>query len=46
MSDHPTVFPTMSYRDAGAAIEFLERASGAEQHTVYRDESGGSTMPS
>ena len=40
MSDHPTVFPTMSYRDAGAAIEFLERAFGAEQHTVYRDDSG------
>lgn len=40
MSDYPTVFPTMSYRDAGAAIEFLERAFGAEQHTVYRDDSG------
>src|SRR6476660_5571032 len=40
MSDHPTVFPTMSYRDADAAIEFLERAVGAEQHAVYRDESG------
>ncbi len=40
MSDYPTVFPTMSYRDADAAIEFLERAFGAEQHTVYRDESG------
>ena len=40
MSDHPTVFPTMSYRDAEAAIEFLERAFGAEPHAVYRDESG------
>jgi uncharacterized glyoxalase superfamily protein PhnB len=40
MSDYPTVFPTMSYRDAGAAIEFLERAFGAEPHAVYRDESG------
>ena len=40
MSEHPTVFPTMSYRDASAAIEFLERAFGAEPHAVYRDESG------
>ena len=40
MSEHPTVFPTMSYRDPEAAIEFLERAFGAEPHAVYRDESG------
>lgn len=46
MSDYPTVFPTMSYRDAGAAIEFLERAFGAEQHTVYAMKAGASGMPS
>ena len=46
MSDHPTVFPTMSYRDADAAIEFLQRAFGAEPHAVYRDETGGSATPS
>jgi uncharacterized glyoxalase superfamily protein PhnB len=40
MSDHPTVFPTMSYRGADAAVEFLQRAFGAEPHAVYRDESG------
>ena len=38
MSEHPTVFPTMSYRDPSAAIEFLQRAFGAEQHAVYRDD--------
>ena len=40
MSEHPTVFPTMSYRDADAAIEFLERAFGAEPHAVYREADG------
>ena len=41
MNEHPTVFPTMSYRDADAAIEFLQRAFGAEPHAVYRDDNGG-----
>ena len=40
MSEHPTVFPTMSYSDPGSAIEFLQRAFGAEQHAVYRDADG------
>ena len=40
MNDYPTVFPTMSYRDPAAAIEFLERAFGAEPHSVYREEDG------
>ena len=40
MSEHPTIFPTMRYRDAGAAIEFLQRAFGAEPHAVYRDDEG------
>jgi uncharacterized glyoxalase superfamily protein PhnB len=40
MSEHPTVFPTMSYRDADAAIDFLQRAFGAEPHAVYRDDEG------
>jgi uncharacterized glyoxalase superfamily protein PhnB len=39
-SEHPTVFPTMSYRDANAAIDFLQRAFNAEPHAVYRDDSG------
>jgi uncharacterized glyoxalase superfamily protein PhnB len=37
---HPTVFPTMSYDDAGAALSFLESAFGAEQHGVYRGDDG------
>jgi len=40
MSEHPTVFPTMSYRDADAAIEFLQSAFGAEPHAVYRGDDG------
>ena len=40
MSEHPTVFPTMSYRDADAAIEFLQQAFGAKAHAVYRDDDG------
>jgi len=37
---HPTVFPTMSYDDAEAALSFLESAFGAEQHAVYRSDDG------
>ena len=33
--------PSLRYRDARAAIEFLERAFGFERHAVYEDESGG-----
>jgi uncharacterized glyoxalase superfamily protein PhnB len=40
MNEHPTVFPTMKYRDPESAIEFLERAFGAEAHAVYRSEDG------
>lgn len=38
--DYPTVFPTLSYHDADAALEFLTTAFGGEQHAVYRDETG------
>jgi uncharacterized glyoxalase superfamily protein PhnB len=38
--EHPTVFPTLTYDDADAALEFLTNAFGAEQHAVYRDENG------
>jgi uncharacterized glyoxalase superfamily protein PhnB len=38
--EHPTVFPTLQYDDAGAAIDFLTRAFGAERHAVYADENG------
>ena len=36
MSD-PTVFPTLVYDDANAAIDFLTNAFGAERHAVYGD---------
>jgi uncharacterized glyoxalase superfamily protein PhnB len=35
--EYPTVFPTLRYDDAGAAIEFLTAAFGAEKHAVYDD---------
>jgi uncharacterized glyoxalase superfamily protein PhnB len=38
--EHPTVFPTLHYDDADAALDFLTAAFGAEQHAVYRDEAG------
>jgi uncharacterized glyoxalase superfamily protein PhnB len=38
--EHPTVFPTLSYDDAGAAIDFLIEAFGAERHAVYSGDDG------
>ena len=40
MSEYPTVFPTMRYADANAAIDFLADAFGAERHAVYSDDGG------
>jgi uncharacterized glyoxalase superfamily protein PhnB len=37
---HPTVFPTLRYDDAQAAIEFLTSAFGGEPHAVYRTDDG------
>jgi uncharacterized glyoxalase superfamily protein PhnB len=34
---NPTVFPTLVYDDAIAAIDFLTAAFGAERHAVYGD---------
>lgn len=34
---HPTVFPSLHYDDAPRAIDWLERAFGAERHSVYGD---------
>jgi uncharacterized glyoxalase superfamily protein PhnB len=36
----PTVYPTLSYDDAGAAIEFLVERFGAERHAVYAADDG------
>jgi uncharacterized glyoxalase superfamily protein PhnB len=38
--EHPTVFPTLSYDDAQAAIDFLVDAFGAERHAVYGGDDG------
>src|SRR4051812_2354509 len=35
-----TVFPCITFRDAAASIEFLERALGAERVAVYEDDDG------
>jgi uncharacterized glyoxalase superfamily protein PhnB len=37
---HATVFPTLSYDDAQAAIDFLVDAFGAERHAVYAGDEG------
>jgi uncharacterized glyoxalase superfamily protein PhnB len=38
--EHPTVFPTLSYDDAQAAIDFLIDAFGAERYAVYAGDDG------
>jgi uncharacterized glyoxalase superfamily protein PhnB len=38
--NNATVFPTLRYDDAPAAIEFLTNALGAERHAVYPAENG------
>lgn len=35
---NPTVYPTLVYDDANAAIEFLSNAFGAERHAVYGED--------
>lgn len=37
---HPNIFPTLHYRDASAAIDWLVRAFGFQEHAVYRDNDG------
>jgi uncharacterized glyoxalase superfamily protein PhnB len=39
-SDAPTLFPSMRYRDAPAAIEFLTRAFAFEELVAHRNEDG------
>lgn len=38
--EYPTVFPTLHYDDARAAIDFLTAAFEAERHAVYEDDNG------
>jgi uncharacterized glyoxalase superfamily protein PhnB len=40
MAEHPSIIPGMRYRDAKAAIEWLCRAFGFEQHLVVPGERG------
>ena len=35
-----TVFPCITFRDAAASIDYLERALGAERVAVYEDDEG------
>ena len=35
-----TVFPCITFRDAAASIDYLERAVGAERVAVYEDDEG------
>ena len=36
----PTIFPTLKYDDAHAAIEFLTTALGFERHSVHESDDG------
>ncbi len=36
----PNIFPALRYADAGAGLEFLKRAFGAEEKEVHRGEDG------
>ena len=36
----PTVFPSLKYANAQAALEFLQAAFGAYEHAVHRGDSG------
>ncbi|HMI29899.1 MAG TPA: VOC family protein [Gaiellaceae bacterium] len=38
--DYPTVFPTLTYDDAAAALDFLGEAFSAERHALYTGNGG------
>jgi uncharacterized glyoxalase superfamily protein PhnB len=40
MSEHPSIYPTLRYRDADAAVAWLGRAFGFEQKAVHRGDDG------
>ncbi len=39
-STHPNIFPALSYKDADAALEWLERAFGFKQKAVHHSDQG------
>jgi uncharacterized glyoxalase superfamily protein PhnB len=40
MSEHPSIYPALRYRDADAAIAWLQRAFGFEEKAVHRGDDG------
>jgi uncharacterized glyoxalase superfamily protein PhnB len=38
---YATIYPTLTYDDAGKALDFLTDAFGFERHAVYTSEDGG-----
>ena len=40
MSEHPSIYPALRYRDAEAAAEWPGRAFGFEQKAMYRGDDG------
>lgn len=38
--EHPTVFPSLTYDDAAAAVDFLCKAFRADRHALYTDDRG------
>jgi uncharacterized glyoxalase superfamily protein PhnB len=40
MSEHPNIFPALRYRDANAALEWLQRAFGFQEKAVHRGDDG------
>jgi uncharacterized glyoxalase superfamily protein PhnB len=40
MSEHQSIFPTLRYRDADAAVAWLGRAFGFEEQAIHRGEDG------
>ncbi len=40
MSEHPSIYPALRYRDAEAAVEWLGRAFGFEEQAVHRGDDG------
>jgi uncharacterized glyoxalase superfamily protein PhnB len=37
---HPNIFPALRYKDANAAVDWLQRAFGFEEKEVYRGDDG------
>lgn len=40
VNTHPNIFPSLRYRDADAALAWLQEAFGFSEKQVYRDDAG------